>query len=71
MRAAKASNADVNDIGSMTASDFLRLPPGVRIVFVLMLWPAIWAGAQLIVALAGDVIRQSKLRTSPAQRKVA
>ena len=47
----------------MAASDFLRLPPGVRIVFVLMLWPAIWAGAQLIVTLAGDVIRQTKRRT--------
>ena len=47
----------------MTASDVLRLPPGARIVFVLMLWPAIWAGAQLIVTLAGDVIRQMKRRT--------
>jgi len=53
----------------MTASDFLRLPPAVGIVFVVMLWPAIWAGALMVVSLAGDVIRQSKLRTSPAWRK--
>jgi hypothetical protein len=52
-------------------NDFLRLPPGVKTLVVVMLWPALWAGALLIVALAGDVIRQSKLRTSPAQRKVA
>ena len=44
----------------MSASDILQLPPAVRIVFVVMLWPAIWAGAQLIVALAGDALRQTK-----------
>ena len=54
----------------MSVGDFLRLPPAVRIVFVVMLWPAIWAGALMIGALAGDVIRQRKLRTSPARRKV-
>ena len=49
----------------MSASDFLQLPPAVRTVFVVMLWPAIWAGAQLIVALAGDVIRQTKTHGTP------
>jgi len=44
----------------MSVSDFLQLPPAVRTVFVVMLWPAIWAGAQLIVVLAGDVLRQTK-----------
>jgi len=44
----------------MSVSDFLQLPPVARTVFVVMLWPAIWAGAQLIVALAGDVLRQTK-----------
>ena len=29
----------------MNANDFLQLPPGVRIGFVVMLWPAIWAGS--------------------------
>jgi len=55
----------------MSPMDFLRLPAGVKIAFAVMLWPAIWAGALLIVALAGDVLRQSKRRTSPAWRKVA
>jgi hypothetical protein len=44
----------------MTASDFLRLPPGVRAAFVVMLWPAIWAAAQFVVVLAGDLIRMTK-----------
>jgi hypothetical protein len=55
----------------MSIGDFLRLPPAIRIVFVVMVWPAIWAAALIVVALAGDVIRQSKLRASPARRKVA
>jgi hypothetical protein len=50
----------------MTASDFMQLPPAVQIVVVVMLWPAIWAAALAIVALAGDVIRQTRIRTSPA-----
>jgi hypothetical protein len=44
----------------MSISDFLQLPPAVRVGFVVMLWPAIWAGVQLIVALAGDLLRQTK-----------
>ena len=44
----------------MRVSDFLQLPPAVRTVFVVMLWPAIWAGAQLIIVLAGDLLRQTK-----------
>ena len=55
----------------MRANDFLRLPPGVQVLVAVMLWPAIWGGALLIVALAGDVIRQTTKRTSPAWRKLA
>jgi hypothetical protein len=55
----------------MSFGDLLRLPPAIMVAFVVMLWPAIWAAALMAVSLAGDVIRQSKLRTSPAQRKVA
>jgi hypothetical protein len=54
----------------MVASDFLRLPPGVMTLVVVMLWPAIWAGALLVVALAGDVIRQTKTHTARAARGV-
>jgi len=55
----------------MSANDFLRLPPAVSTLVVVMLWPAIWAGAGLIVALVGDVRRQAKKRTSSAWRTVA
>jgi hypothetical protein len=47
----------------MRVDDVLRLPPAVQAAVVLMLWPAIWAGAQLIVALAGDALRQTRTRT--------
>jgi hypothetical protein len=46
----------------MNGIDLLQLPAGVAILFVVMLWPAIWAGAALSVALAGDVIRLMKKR---------
>jgi hypothetical protein len=55
----------------VSVGGFLRLPPAIRIVFVVMLWPAIWAAALMVVSLAGDVIRQGKRRTPPAWRKVA
>jgi len=42
----------------MPAADFLRLPPGVRVLVGLMFWPVIWAGALAIGALAGDLIRR-------------
>jgi hypothetical protein len=35
-----------------------------------MLWPAIWAGASLLVAFAGDVIKRQR-RISMASRKAA
>jgi hypothetical protein len=50
----------------MTAIDLLQLPAGVAILFVVMLWPAIWAGAALSVALAGDVIRLTKKKRHTA-----
>jgi hypothetical protein len=37
--------------------DLQRLPPLVVLVFAVMLWPAIWAAAALVVALAADVLR--------------
>ena len=50
----------------MSTRDFLRLPPGVMILVVVMLWPVIWASALLIVAFAGDLIRLTKKAKSPA-----
>ncbi|HMF93404.1 MAG TPA: hypothetical protein VKE96_03885 [Vicinamibacterales bacterium] len=46
----------------MAANDFLRLPSGVQVVVQVMLWPAIWAGALLAGAFAGDLIRHTKTR---------
>jgi hypothetical protein len=48
----------------MSAVDFLQLPTGVKIVFIVMLWPAIWAGGLLVVALAGDVRRRTEHHAS-------
>jgi hypothetical protein len=49
----------------MSATEFLQVPPAAIMVVLLMLWPAIWAGAELILALAGDVIRQRKREEPP------
>lgn len=58
--------------GAMTinVTDLLKLPPGVMAGVLLMLWPAIWAGASLLVAFAGDVIRRQR-HPSIAPRKAA
>jgi len=40
---------------------FFQLPPAVRVLVIVMLWPAIWAGALLIVAFTGDMLRHSDL----------
>jgi hypothetical protein len=37
--------------------DFLDLPPAVKTLVVVMVWPAIWAGTLIVVALAGDLKR--------------
>jgi len=52
----------------MAVHDFLRLPPGVQVVVLVMLWPAIWAGALLTGALAGDLIRQTKAQAAVTPR---
>ena len=55
----------------MGLADFVQIPLGVRILVLVMLWPAIWAGASFIVAFAGDVIRHRRERMSPALRHAA
>jgi len=42
----------------MSLTDFFHLPPAVRVAFVILIWPALWAGASFAWAFAGDVIRQ-------------
>ena len=54
----------------MATIDFFQLPPAVRVLVIVMLWPAIWAGLLLLVAFAGDMIRHAGKRTSPAWREV-
>jgi hypothetical protein len=46
----------------MSVTNFLQLPPAVRIAFVILIWPALWAGASFAWAFAGDVIRQRRKR---------
>jgi len=55
---------------TISVTDLLKLPPGVMAGVLLMLWPAIWAGASFFVAFAGDVIRRQR-HTSIAPRKAA
>jgi len=43
----------------MNFTDLPALPPGVMTLFIVMLWPAIWAAALMTAALAGDVMRQT------------
>jgi hypothetical protein len=46
----------------MSSADFFLMPFGARLLFVVMLWPAIWATALLIGALAEDLERQAHAR---------
>lgn len=41
----------------MNLSDLLHLPPGVMLAFAVLIWPALWAAALTVVALAGDLLR--------------
>jgi hypothetical protein len=44
----------------MTFDDSLRLPAGVQIGVVAMLWPAIWAAALMGIALTADLLRRAR-----------
>jgi hypothetical protein len=54
----------------MNAADFLQLPPAARAMFVILIWPALWAAASLIVALAGDLLREKRSSRRPSWRHV-
>jgi hypothetical protein len=45
---------------NMSLTDVLHLPLAAKILVAVLLWPAIWAGALMIVALRGDLIRGIK-----------
>ena len=44
----------------MSPGDFLKLPPYVAALVVVMFSPAIMAAAEFIVAFAGDLVRQKR-----------
>jgi hypothetical protein len=44
----------------VSVGNLQRLPPAVMVAFVVMIWPAIWAAAATVVALATDVLRETK-----------
>jgi hypothetical protein len=46
----------------MSVTDFLRWPLAVKVAFAVLIWPAVWAGALLAVAFAGDMIRRARKR---------
>jgi hypothetical protein len=48
----------------MDLSDVLQLPPGVKVLVALLLWPAIWAGVSLLVAFASDINRHMNRRVA-------
>ena len=44
----------------MSAGDLQRLPPAVMVAFVALIWPALWAAAAIVGALATDVLRDMR-----------
>ena len=44
----------------MGASNFLGMPPFLKVVVVLMFWPVLWGGALMILAVAQILIRHAK-----------
>ena len=55
----------------MKLSDLLGLPPGVMVAFAVLIWPAVWATFLIIVALAGDLMRQSGRHQTTVWHKAA
>ena len=55
---------------TISLTDVFKLPPGVMVGVLVLLWPAIWAGASLLVAFAGDVLRHER-QASHSSRKPA
>jgi hypothetical protein len=53
----------------MSVSDFLQLPPAARILFAVMLWPAVWAAVLLLTAFVDDFQRRRTRRYSAIPEK--
>ena len=55
----------------MTLSDLRHLPPGVMLLFAILIWPAAWAAILVVVSLAGDLRRQAEAHRPAAWHKAA
>ena len=55
----------------MSAINFLQLPLAVKVAVAVLIWPAVWAGALLAVAFAGDMIRRARKQDGARARKAA
>jgi hypothetical protein len=56
----------------MSFADFMALPLGAKTMFVVMLWPAIWAATLMTAALIRDLSRQRQQSAwSPMHRTAA
>jgi hypothetical protein len=55
----------------MKLSDLLQLPPGVLLAFAILIWPALWAAALVVVALVGDLTRRRRRRPPTEWRHAA
>ena len=52
-------------------TEFFRMPPGVMILVVVMLWPVIWGGALMIGALVRDVTGMNAPWSADTERPAA
>ena len=55
----------------MKLSDLLQLPPGAMLGFAILIWPAVWATLLTVVALTGDLTRQTKRRPEAVRHNAA
>jgi hypothetical protein len=55
----------------MSLSDLLQLPPGVMLLFAILIWPAVWAAILVVVSLAEDLRRQAEAHRPAGWHKAA
>jgi hypothetical protein len=56
----------------MSFADFMALPSSAKMLFIVMLWPAMWAATMMAVALVRDLSRQRQPSAwSPMHRTAA
>ena len=55
----------------MQLSDLLRLPPGAMLMFLVLIWPAVWATFLIVVSLGRDFGRQTRKHQPTEWHKAA